>query len=148
MKRVLFLSGLALLALSVSACGGFDRAEHDKKLAKGCEAAVKGILPATSSIESVKGATFGYSETLGNGKDYRTVKLSVVQKDESWHTGDKEYECSFIESLTVGGLSMKSDLYQLKDGETTYGRDDKGNVIGTLNDWLALTDKAQNAMSR
>lgn len=148
MKRVFFLYGAVLLTVcfSLTACG-FDRDDQDKKLAKGCEAAVGGILPEKSSIESVKGASFGFSETLGTGKNYRTVKLSVSQKDD-WHSGDKDYTCVFIESLNIGGFSMKSDLYQVKDGETIYGRDDKGNVIGTVNDWLALTDKAQNAMSR
>ncbi|MCD8563299.1 MAG: hypothetical protein LRY54_04555 [Alphaproteobacteria bacterium] len=147
MKRALVLSGLSILSLTLVACG-FDRDAQDKKLVKACQAAVEYILPEKASIDSVNNTVFGFSETLGNGKNYRTVTLSVSQKNDEWYKTDKDYECVFIESLNIGGFSMKSDLYQVKDGETVYGRDDKGNVIGDLNHWLGLNDKAKDAMGR
>ena len=146
MKRALILSSIAILSFALNACG-FDRDAQDKKLVKGCQAAIQAVLPDNSSIDAVKNTTFGFSDTLGNGKNYRTVTMDISQKDD-WYTTDKTYQCVFIESLNIGGFSMKSDLYQVKEGETVYGRDDKGNVIGDLNHWLGLTEKAQDAMSR
>ncbi|MCD8497405.1 MAG: hypothetical protein LRZ85_04575 [Alphaproteobacteria bacterium] len=142
----LFLPSLTiLLVLSLGACG-FDRDAQDKKLTKGCQAAIKTTMNAQTTIESINKSTFGFVETLGNGKNYRSVKLDVTQKDDGWRQNDQQYECIFIESINMAGGGMKAEIYQLKHGETVYGRDDKGNVIGNLNDWLSLQDVVKQAL--
>lgn len=137
MKRFTALSLLVAFSLLTSACG-FDRDQHDQKLARGCEAATKSVLPQNYTIEAVKGAAFSFSPTLGNGRNYRVVTLSVSEKAD-WHVSDKNYQCIFIESLNIAGFGMKSDIYQIKINDQVFGRDDQGNVIGSVNDWLVLT---------
>ena len=136
-KWMLCLLGLLVL----SACG--SREEADKKLARGCEAAVKSMLAKDSEdrqIEAIKGRRFAPAG------ENREVTLQFMTKNKEFgYEAEESFKCVFEESYSPGFTAWKASLLQLHIGETVYGSEG-GEIFGTMEDQMSLTAAVESAM--
>lgn len=133
------LSLLILSSLALSAC--IDREQSDRRLALGCAAGAETFIAEGFEVKEIKDQKFRNDPALGEG--YREVTLTVVETD-GWHEGEETYQCIFAEESGLTGY--RASLYQLRFRDEVYGKEgDK--ILGTLNDWLNLSDAVETKMS-
>ena len=132
------------LCASVLLTGCSSREEADAKLSKGCEAGVTSLLAAEKydrQIAKVKKVTYS-KETLG-----RQVTLDTTIKNKAYgYEGEEWFSCIFSETYSMGYIAWDARLERITIGTDIIGRDDKGNVIGGLNEYMNLTDAVQAAL--
>lgn len=128
---------LCLLALG----GCVSREQADAKLARGCEAGVKAILPEGYSVARIESTEFSPA-TQGTG--YRHVTLKAVELD-GWLETPKEYECVFEESFGFLSANHTAAIYQIRAGDKVVGKSGR-EIIGETEDFLKLTEAIRRAM--
>ena len=135
---------LLLLAVSVSLTGCVSREQADARLARGCLAGAEIFIEDGFKIGEIRDKT--YRDAPGLGKGYREVTVKVLETD-GWYENESDYQCIFAEEFSIGHLSHKASLYQLRIGEKVYGKEgDK--ILGSFQDHLKLTEAVDQAMNR
>lgn len=114
-----------------------------KRLAHGCEAAVKIMLNKEEykrQIDSIK------SSKLGMSDGYRLVTIDTVTKTKEFsNPQDESFECKFEETTGPFGLGWRASLVNLKIDDVIYGSEG-GEIYGSIEDQLALTAAVESAM--
>ena len=127
--------------LTLSACG--SREDADKKLARGCEAAVKSMLAKDTEdrqVEAIKGKSFAPS-----GENREVTLQATTKNKEFGYEAEESFKCVFEESYSPGFTAWKASLLQLRIGETVYGSEG-GEIFGTMEDQMSLTAAVESAM--
>jgi hypothetical protein len=127
----------------LSACG-IDRAEADKKLVAGCKAGVELFLPEGFSIKEIKSSTFSVPDLRSDGD--RRVTLNAVESD-GWYSNNKAYSCNFAEDIGMFGARYSASITQVDLGDKVYGTKD-GNISGSYDEWLKITNTVDAMLSR
>lgn len=139
MNRGVKLLGIALCTIALAGC--VNREQADEKLAKGCAAGVKSLLPDGGEMQPVKEKKF---TPAADGPNMRHVTL-VTANTDGWVEEESKYECIFEESFGFMSSSYTASIYQIRIGENIYGK--SGNEIrGSFNDFVKLTDGIRAAM--
>ena len=139
MNQGVKILGIALCTLALAGC--VNREQADEKLAKGCIAGVKSLLPEGEEIQPIKSKEFTPA-TAGPGM--RHVKL-VTANTDGWVEEEQTYECIFEESFGFLSTNYTASIYQIRLGEEIYGK--SGNEIrGSFEDFVRLTDGIREAM--
>lgn len=135
---------ISALCATVLLAGCSSREEADKKIAKGCQAGVASLLAMDKydrQLDRVKHVTYA-KDDLG-----RKVTLETAIKNKAYgYAGDETFSCIFSEEYSFGFIAYKATLERLTIGTDVYGRDEKGEIQGELNDYMRLTDAVQKAM--
>lgn len=137
MRNYVFL----LLAVSVLSGCGDNREAKDRKLALGCQAGIKALLAEEKydrQIDKVTGKKFT-SEADGR----RVILKAVTKNKEFGYPKDESFDCLFSETSNFFGY--KAEVQQLNIGEDVFGKKD-GQIIGDMNDFLALTGAVEAGM--
>ena len=137
MKKILLIS--AGLAIFLTGC----QDDSEKKLARGCEAAIKVMLNKEQyerQIESIK------SSKLGMSDGFRLVTINTVTKTKEFsNPNDESFECKFEETSGPFGLGWRASLVNLKIDDVVYGSEG-GEIYGSIEDQLAITTAVEGAM--
>lgn len=139
-SSLLLLYTLSLLALS----GCVTREQADAKLARGCLAGAELFLDEGFKIGEIRETT--YRDSPGLGKGYREVTIKALETD-GWYEAEKAYQCIFMESFAIAGLSHTATLYQLRVNGQVYGKEGD-QLLGSFGDHLKLTETVEQGMNR
>jgi len=131
------LTTICLLALS----GCVSREQADAKLARGCEAGVKALLPEGMTLDRVTEKKFSPSP---EGRDMRHVTLKTVTLD-GWLETEQDYECIFEESFGLFNMSYTAAIHQVHTGDKVYGRAGR-EILGDAEDFLKLEEAIRGVM--
>ena len=134
------LAATAVSALTLSACVSQEQA--DAKMEKGCQAAVEAMI-APRSIKEVKATSGENEKTMGS--TYRRIKVSYVKNDD-FAESVREGSCLFSQQWGFLKSSHTALLEQVKYNDQIIGKVD-GNVQGSMDDFVKLTEKVDTAMS-
>ncbi len=137
MKKILLIStGLAVI---LTGCQN----DSEKRLARGCEAAVKVMLAKEKydrQIDSIK------SSRLGMSDGFRLVTIETITKTKEFsNPNDESFECKFEESSMPFGFAWRVALVHVKIDDIIYGSEG-GEIYGSIEDQLALTAAVEGAM--
>lgn len=137
MKKICLISmGLALI---LTGC----QDDSEKKLARGCEAAVKVMLAKEKydrQIDAFKDGQFGMSD------GFKLVTINTVTKTKEFNNEkDESFECKFEETSGPFQLGWRASLVQIKIDDVIYGSEG-GEIYGSIEDQLAITAAVEGAM--
>lgn len=138
-KFALAAAGVSVLALA----GCVSQEQADEKMKTGCKAAVEAMI-APRTIKEVKTSSAEAEKTMGSV--YRRITLTYVENDDfadSEHTGS----CLFSEQWGGFKSSHAALLEQVVYNDELIGKKD-GNIQGSMDDFLKLTEKVDAAMAQ
>jgi hypothetical protein len=138
-KFVIVLSAVSALALS----GCVTQQQADAKMGEGCKAAVNAMIEP-KVIKETK--AINYADEQTEGSLYRRVTVTAIEKD-GWVEVEKEYKCLFAQQWGLFKSSHTAMLEQLSYGDKFIGKKD-GKIIGSMQDFMKLTGKADTAMGQ
>ena len=138
-KLVVVLSAISTLALG--AC--VNQQQADAKMGEGCKAAVSAMIEPKKLLDT---KSLNYADEQTEGSLYRRVTLRAIEKD-GWIEVEKEYKCLFAQQWGLFKSSHTALLEQLSVGDKFYGKKD-GKIIGSMEDFMKLTEKANTVMGQ
>lgn len=137
------ISCVFISMLLLSACG-IDRNAADKKLVSACKVGIELFLPEGTTIKDLRSTSFGEPDNRSDG-DRRAI-LNVVESD-GWYDGEKTYACNFTEDKGMFGAGYSASIMQIDLGDKIYGTKD-GNIHGSYDEWLKITNSVDAALAR
>jgi hypothetical protein len=137
--KTVMIAGFSVLALS----GCVSQQQADAKMGDGCKAALAAVIEP-KTITTVKAVN--YSDEQTEGSLYRRITIDLVEKD-GFADLDKKYSCLFSQDWGMFKSSHVALLEQVDAGDTFIGKKD-GKLIGSMNDYMNLTSKADTAMGQ
>ncbi len=130
---------LGVCAALLSGC--VSREQADTKMAKGCEAGVKVILPEGRTIARIAKTEF---TPATEGPGMRHVKLTAIENDGFLET-ENVFECVFEENFGFLNGSHSAAIYQVRAGDLVIGK--SGNeIIGDAQTFIKLNDAMREVM--
>jgi hypothetical protein len=138
-KYTLLAAGIATLALT----GCVTQQQADAKMGTGCQAALAAVM-GDKQILNVKAVN--YSDEQTEGSLYRRVTVDLVEKD-GWIELDKTYSCLFAQQWGFLKSSHTALLEQVDAGDSFLGKKD-GKIVGSMEEFMNLTSKADTAMAQ
>lgn len=132
---------LCLLLLPLLLAGCVSREDADAKLARGCEAGVKSIMPEGHDIASVKERRFGPAV---QGRGFRHVTLVALETGD-WLEVEREHECIFEESFGFMNMGYTASIYQIRTEGKIIGKEGR-DILGSTEDFIKLTDAVRRAL--
>lgn len=138
-KFTLLAAGISVLALS----GCVTQQQADEKMGSGCKAALAAVIEP-KQVKEVK--AINYSDENTEGSIYRRVTIDYIEKD-GWTELDKKHSCLFAQQWGLFKSSHTALLEQVDAGEKFIGKKD-GQIIGSMDDFMNLTSKADTAMAQ
>lgn len=138
-KFVVILSVVSTLALA----GCVTQQQADAKMGEGCKAAVNAMIEPKKLLDT---KAVNYADEQTEGSLYRRVTLTAIEKD-GWVEVQKDYKCLFAQQWGLLKSSHTALLEQLSVGDQFYGKKD-GKIIGSMEDFMKLTGKADTAMGQ
>ena len=136
-----FRTFIALGACALLLGGCVSREQADAKMAKGCEAGVKALLPEGRKIERVVETKFS---TSPEGNDLRVVKMKAIENDGFLEI-ESNFECTFEEGFSFLNIGHAAAVHQLRIGDVIIGRSGD-QILGDTSDFVKLTDAVTDAM--
>ncbi len=131
----------AFSALTLTACVSQEQA--DAKMIEGCKGALT-VMMQPKTIKEVQKTSA--EDTHTEGSIYREVKITYVE-NEDFAGFPKEASCLFAQDWGLFKASHTAVLNRLTIGDQVIGKKD-GKIIGSMDDFMKLTDGAETAMGQ
>lgn len=138
-KFTLALAGVSVLALA----GCVSQEQADEKMKTGCKAAIEAMI-APRSVKEVKVSSGEAEKTMGSV--YRRIKLTYVENDD-FADAEHQGSCLFSEQWGAFKSTHAALLEQVVYNDELIGKKD-GNIQGSMDDFLKLTEKVDAAMAQ
>ncbi len=144
MKKISAFTLTLSIASAIVLTGCVSQDQADKKMGKGCEAAVNAMI-APKTLTTIKSTKYA-EETNQDGSNFRSVAITATEKD-GWMELDKEYSCLFAQQWGFLKSSHTALLEQLSYDGRILGKQD-GKIVGSMDDFMKLTNSADTAMGQ
>ena len=138
------LTILAMTIMTVMLSGCVDQVTADQKMSKGCKAGIEAMIEPKEIME-IQSTRYDHEDIEGEGL-HRVVIIEAVEKD-GWLELEKEYRCLFAEQWGILRATHTAALIQLNIDGDIIGKKN-GEIHGSLDDFMTLTEKVKMSMSR